>query len=162
MKEMCERLIVLHSRAGMFGPDGRGGPGKKSLIHPGMEERMDPARIRDMAKETPHPLVCVHPVTGRKFLYVTGSYSVRFQGMTAEESKPLIDYLNAQAARPESTCRLRWTSNALMIVDNRCTQHYAVNDYAGFHREMMRIELMGERPYGPAMPKAQLSEAAVA
>ena len=165
MKAMCERLIVLHSRSGVFGIDGRGGPGgKKPIVHTGMEERyvVDEQKIRDLAIETPHPLVCIHPDTGRKFLYITGDYAVRIQGMTVEESMPLINYLNQQVNRPENTCRFRWARGSVAILDNRCTQHYAVNDYAGFRREMMRLEIQGGRPYGPAMPLEQEQAAAAA
>jgi taurine dioxygenase len=156
MKATCERLIVMHSRSGVFGADGRGGPGgKKPLVHAGMEERysVSEEQLQELAKEMPHPLVRIHPGTGRKFLYISGDYAVRIQGMSIEESAPLINYLNQQVSRPENTCRFRWAKGSIAILDNRCTQHYAVNDYAGFRREMMRIEMVGERPFGPAMPR---------
>jgi taurine dioxygenase len=165
MKALCERLIVMHSRSGVFGPDGRGGPGgKKPLVHAGMEERysIDEAKLRDLATETPHPLVRIHPESGRKFLFITGDYAIRFQGMTPDESMPLINYLNQQVSRLENTCRFRWRKGSLTVMDNRCTQHYAINDYSGFRREMLRLEIEGERPYGPAMPRegAQLKATA--
>lgn len=164
MKAMCERLVVMHSRSGVFGVDGRGGPGgKKPLVHAGMEERyaVDEQKIRDLAIEMPHPLVRVHPGTGRKFLYITGDYAVRLQGMTVEESMPLINLLNQKVVRPENTCRFRWAKGSVAILDNRCTQHYAINDYAGFQRQMMRLEIQGERPYGPAMPLSGVAAPAV-
>ncbi len=66
--------------------------------------------------------------------------------MTAEESQPLIGFLADHAVRPEFTCRIKWNPGTLMFWDNRCTQHFAVNDYNGERRRMHRITLIGERP----------------
>lgn len=159
MKAMCERLTVIHSLSGKFGVDGRGhGGGFKAL--PGSDQNFDDETLKLFAAETEHPLVRIHPETGRKLLFVTGPYSIRFGGMTVAESRPLLDFLNQHAVRPEFTCRFRWRQGSLAILDNRCTQHYALNDYEGFRRHMLRVEIDGDRPYGPAMPRA--SEAAKA
>ena len=66
--------------------------------------------------------------------------------MTREESLPLIDYLCQQAIRPELTARLVWEKGMLTMWDNRCVQHYALNDYHGHRREMDRIIVSGDRP----------------
>ena len=92
-----------------------------------------------------HPAVRTHPETGRKALYVNRAHTVGFAGMTEEESAPLLEYLFRHQIRPEFTCRFRWTAGALAIWDNRCAQHYAVNDYAGRRRVMQRITLAGDR-----------------
>lgn len=97
--------------------------------------------------DTVHPLVRTHPDTGRKSLYIS-SHTSELDGMTAEESAPLIDYLRGHAIRPEFTCRLRWRPGSMAIWDNRCTLHYAVDDYAGHRRRMHRITIKGEEaPY---------------
>ena len=88
-----------------------------------------------------------HPETGRKALYVNRAHTVAFAGMTEEESAPLLEFLFHHQIRPEFTCRFRWTPGALAIWDNRCAQHYAVNDYAGHRRIMQRITLAGDRPH---------------
>jgi len=155
MKALCDRLTVMHSASGKFGADGRGTSGGIKPLSLGAGTQMDTSEevLRSFAKETEHPLVWVHPETGRKALWVTGAYSIRFAGTTREESKPLLDYLNAHAVRPEFTCRVRWRQGTLTVMDNRCTQHYAINDYAGFRRHMLRVEMDSEPPYGPAKPR---------
>jgi taurine dioxygenase len=80
---------------------------------------------------TPHPVVRVHPETGRQALAVgrPGESVPRFEGMTDEESQPLLEFLYAHASRPEFLYRHRWSAGDVVMWDNRCTIHYAVHDY---------------------------------
>ena len=110
-------------------------------------------RIKDGARtdakqvyEATHPVVRTHPETGRKSLYVNTAHTVRFAGMSEEESAPLLRYLHEVQIRPEFTCRFAWEPGSLAFWDNRCTLHNPVNDYHGFRRVMHRITLAGDRP----------------
>ena len=67
--------------------------------------------------------------------------------MTAEESRPLIDFLCNHIILPQFTCRFRWSPGALAVWDNRCTQHFAVDDYPGQRRRMHRVTIEGDRPH---------------
>jgi taurine dioxygenase len=93
-----------------------------------------------------HPVVRTHPETGRKALYVNVAHTLRFAGMTEEESAPLLQYLFRHQVRPEFTCRFAWQPGSLAFWDNRCVQHNPVNDYHGFRRLMHRITLAGDTP----------------
>jgi taurine dioxygenase len=149
MQRLCEDLVVLHSPSGAFSSKAlTSQKGTDNIV------KLTPEELEAYLKrETPHPLVRVHPETGRKLLYISGDFAVRFKDMTPEESRPLLDYLNRHAARPEFTVRFRWSTGTLGLIDNRCCQHYAINDYFGQRREMLRIELDDpQAPYGPASP----------
>ena len=93
-----------------------------------------------------HPVVRCHDETGRQALYVNSIHTQSFEGMSREESLPLLEYLYRQIERPEYSFRLRWEVDTLAMWDNRCTQHYALNDYHGYRRAMQRIIVEGGRP----------------
>ena len=137
MKSMLSGLRGVHTDRKVAGP--RAGMNAKRST-----------KVREDAdwQETvnTHPVVCTHPETGRKHLYVNASYTVGFDGMTEEESRPLLDFLLAHGHRDEFTCRFRWEKGSVAFWDNRCTKHIAVND-AGPHRRLMRrIQVAGHQP----------------
>ena len=114
-------------------------------LRPEMSEMKvkDPGNVQTTSV---HPLVRTHPETGRKALYI-GGHVQRFDGMTDEESHPLIDFFMKHSTRPEFTCRVRWQTGTLTFWDNRCTQHFAVNDYPAETRIMHRITICGDQPF---------------
>jgi len=93
-----------------------------------------------------HPVVVTHPETGRKLLYVNHSYTYCFEGMTEEESKPLLGYLLDHGHRPEFTCRFRWEKGSIAFWDNRVCKHLAVHDSHQARRHMRRTQIAGTRP----------------
>jgi taurine dioxygenase len=100
----------------------------------------------DVQTTSVHPLVRTHPETGRKALYI-GGHVQYFDGMTDEESQPLIDFLMKHSIRPEFVCRVKWEKGTLAFWDNRCTQHFAVNDYPAETRIMHRVTVRGDTPF---------------
>ena len=115
-------------------------------FHPDMS---DEALLRWQEASRPRtlPLVLVHPETGRKILYVTGTYTLSMVGLPREESRMLIDHLARQASVPEYQCRFRWADNALGMWDNRAVQHYGCFDYFGEERVLEGIHVRGEKPW---------------
>ncbi len=95
-----------------------------------------------------HPVVTVHPVTGRRALYVNPVYTTRLKGWNREESHALLAHLHRHSINENFTCRLRWSVHTLAIWDNRCTMHNALNDYSGVRREMYRTSVRGAAPVG--------------
>lgn len=98
-------------------------------------------------KDTPsavHPAVITHPGSGKKALYVNPSFTVGFEGWTREESMALLGYLYQHAIQPRFVHRFQWRPGSMAIWDNRCTWHYAMNDYQGQRRLMHRITIAGE------------------
>src|SRR5262249_17894464 len=137
--QMLSGLNAIHSGRRSYGVDGLFAkePAKSMTVVPGPEGDA----------EVSHPVVRTHPWSGRKALYINSVYTIRFDGWTEAESQPLLDYLYRHAVRPEFTCRFRWSEDTLAIWDNRCTQHCAPSDYAGFRRGMPRPPVEGERPF---------------
>ena len=97
-----------------------------------------------------HPVIAVHPATGRKVLYVNSGFTTHIKGLTAWESRALLDALFRHiATTPRLHCRVEWTPGTLTLWDNRCTQHHAVWDYHPYSRYGERVSILGdERPVG--------------
>ncbi len=95
-------------------------------------------------RERHHPAVLTDPETGRRALYLNPIYVTRLDGMTEAESRPILETLRVHATRPDFSMRLRWTPGTVTVWDNFATLHFAVNDYAGFRREMWRTTFAGQ------------------
>ncbi|RPI45625.1 MAG: TauD/TfdA family dioxygenase, partial [Betaproteobacteria bacterium] len=106
----------------------------------------DQAHAQEQRRISPpvaHPVVRVHPETGRKAIYL-GEKVRRFDGMTEEESRPLIEFLNRHATRPEFVYRHQWQAHDIVLWDNRCTLHQALGDFdPSQSRYMERTTVLG-------------------
>ena len=109
-----------------------------SALHQGTELARSKGLSLDDIRAV-HPVVGVHPETGRELLNVNGAYVKQFDGWTPEESRPLLEFLYAQFGRPEYTYRHRWQVGDLLIWDNRSVQHRAVGDTGGQARDLHRV-----------------------
>ena len=102
-----------------------------------------------------HPVVRIHPISGRKVLFVNPQFTVGINGMEEQECRVLLDLLFRQALVPEYQFRLHWAPHTIAVWDNRSTQHYAVHDYYPQRRYMERVTIKGGPVSG--VPRAELS-----
>ncbi len=133
LKQTLEGMKAVHSSRHIFG--------EQSSYRDTMKDRF--SNPEDATQDAVHPVVITHPESGRKALYVNPGFTLHFDGWTATESKPLLDYLYAHAVQLEHTTRFQWAPGSIAFWDNRCTWHYALNDYHGTRREMHRITIEG-------------------
>jgi taurine dioxygenase len=96
------------------------------------------------AQEAVHPVVRLHPVTGRKCLFVSDGYTTRILGLPEDECKALVQELTAHIVKPEFCYTHSWQVNDLVMWDNCSTQHKATFDYQLPQRRLMhRTTLVG-------------------
>ncbi|MDP4911879.1 MAG: TauD/TfdA family dioxygenase [Pseudomonadales bacterium] len=124
MQALCEGLSALHD------------------AHP--HNRPDKMAI--------HPVVRVHPVTGRKALYVNEHFTRRIVEMNAGESDALLSYLTRWVSQPRFTVRKSWSEGTIAMWDNRCTQHFVLNDFVG-ERIIQRVTVVGDQVNGVSKPR---------
>ena len=138
MKRMVDGLKCWHTDRKVAGPNSPAALAKRSTK---VRDDNDWRETRNL-----HPVVRTHPETGRKCLFVNHSYSVGFEDMTEDESRPLLDWLMEWGHRPEFTCRFRWRQGSVAFWDNRCVKHLALHDVHDHQRIMRRIQIAGDRP----------------
>ena len=133
MKKTLEAMKACHSSRHVFG------------AHTGYSEASN-QRIGNpelATQDAIHPVIITHPESKRKALYVNPEFTVNFEGWTVEESKSLLDYLTEHTTQQENTTRFQWEPGSIAFWDNRCTWHFALNDYPGETRLMHRITVEG-------------------
>ena len=133
LKRTLESMKAYHSSRHVFG------------AHTGYAEASN-QRIGNpelATQDAIHPVIITHPESKRKALYVNPEFTVNFEGWTKEESKPLLNYLTEHSTRSENITRFKWEPGSIAFWDNRCTWHFALNDYPGEKRLMHRITVEG-------------------
>ncbi len=136
MKSLVDGLIAVHDIIASMPPDF-------------MQQSWAPkqlARLQEVTPPVEHPVVRTHPETKQKCLFVNRNFTSYIKGMTLPESDALLGFLLKHIEQPEFQCRFHWETGSLAFWDNRCTQHYAVNDYRS-KRQMHRVTICGERPH---------------
>lgn len=93
-----------------------------------------------------HPVVRVHPVTGRKALFVNRNFTEQIVGMSRLESDAILDMLYRHSERDDFKCRFKWRPNSIAFWDNRCTMHLAMWDYYPQKRYGHRVTIAGTKP----------------
>jgi len=96
-----------------------------------------------------HPVVRVHPVTGRKSLYVNRQFTYQIVQLSRPESQALLGFLLRWIEQPHFSCRWHWTPGSIAMWDNRTTLHSAIHD--GEERRLMhRCTILGDHPQAAA------------
>jgi len=103
-------------------------------------------RLHDKTPPVEHPVVRTHPETKRQCLFVNSNFTSHIKDLSRAESDALLGMLYEHIAKPENVCRFNWRTHSIAFWDNRCTQHYAVNDYHAL-RVMHRVTVEGDRPF---------------
>lgn len=137
LKTLLEGLTATHDFVHSF-PQDRYGNTPETLEHWLI--------ARDKNPPVTHPVVRVHPINGKKALFVNENFTTKINELPRLESQALLRFLFEHIGRPEFTVRWSWQVNDLVIWDNRSTQHYATNDYGKAHRVMQRATVLGDRP----------------
>jgi taurine dioxygenase len=139
MRKVLDGLNAVHSATRIYGSAYQAQAKRFS----GVKTEMD---VAAGDREMVHPLVCTHPTSGRRFLYVNKVYVQRIDGMTEEESRPLLQFLHEHCSKFELTCRVRWAPDQVLVWDNRAAMHKAIPDYVGRARYMTRTTIAGPKP----------------
>jgi taurine dioxygenase len=129
MKQFLDGLTAIHDGAGPYGEQQAIGIGRST---PG-----------EAFPRAEHPVVIRHPETGRKVLYVNSGFTTRIVGLSAAESRAMLDLLfHHIESNPKLCCRVGWEPGTMTFWDNRCTQHHAIWDYYPHARVGGRVSIL--------------------
>lgn len=106
--------------------------------------------IDDQGKVYPkasHPVVRTHPESGRKGIFVNPNFTTHLDGVSAAESKAILEFLYERFTQPDYQVRFRWEPDSVAFWDNRAVQHLAVWDYYPHVRSGFRVTINGDRPH---------------
>ena len=133
LKKRIENLRAVHSNTHLYGENG--------LYR--LTDLSEQLGGMDRVGDATHPVVIIHPESGRKVLYVNPGHTIQFEGWDFTTSRALLDELYKHVVQPQFTCSFNWLPGSVTFWDNRCTWHQANNDYQGQARLMHRITLAG-------------------
>jgi alpha-ketoglutarate-dependent taurine dioxygenase len=138
LKQRVDVLLGVFSASKLHGNKGYYANIKHGMALKSVENKV--------ASSVTHPVARTHPETGKKSLYISSPHMIGFEGMDADSGEKLLQMLSSHSTRAEFITRVRWEKNTLALWDNRCVQHYALNDYPNHRREMHRVTIKGELP----------------
>lgn len=130
LKKTLEGLYAVHSASREYSSQGHSAQKRSSMAI---------AEADGMVGEYVHPMVLIHPESGRKALYVNPAFTLKIEGWKTSESKALLDYLFEHSRYEGFTCRFSWKPGSVAFWDNRSVWHFALNDYPGQRRHMRRV-----------------------
>jgi taurine dioxygenase len=133
MQEMLEGKVAIHDVLQYGLNSGHHSIGTEKAL-------LTLAKMRKGFPQTEHPLICKHPETGRKMLYINKAWTTAIKDLTTEESTALLNMLKEHSLKEIYQCRVRWYNKSLIIWDNRCVQHSPNSDYTE-SRRMLRLAL---------------------
>ena len=139
MKKTLDGLRVVYSGKDIWSKNAKLDEGKRLRLRESHDFQEDQL-------ENVHPAVRKHPRTGRKALFVTPTYFKNFEGWSAEDSRPLLEYFAHMPHKLQYQCRIRWKPNTVIVWDNRFLQHCGIHDYENERRHLVRTTVIGERP----------------
>ena len=103
-------------------------------------------RIREGVPHYSHPVVRIHPATGRKALYVNRLMTLAIEDLPEAESGELLNLLFDHQEQRRFVYEHVWRVGDILMWDNRCTLH-ARTDFSPTERRLMRrITILGEKP----------------
>lgn len=138
-REELEGLVALHSARRPYSLEGY-------IAGRGPERSMKILPSEKAWNVQAHPVIRVHPETGRKALWVNAVYTIGIQGIDTDESSRLLKELCEFATSERFVFRHVWAENMLTMWDNRSVQHCATGGYDGHRRVMHRTTVAGDRP----------------
>ena len=137
IQKMLEELTAQHSFERGWGATFRMCEGGEDRLH----------ELNKVFPLMTHPVLRSHPETGRTSLFVNEYYTSRINELSEAESHDLLRLLHHHSQLPDFQIRHSWQEGDIAFWDNRCTQHYACNDYGAAHRIMNRVTIVGDKPF---------------
>lgn len=141
MKQMLDGLTAVHDLADKFGLNAWGYPDHANRV-----------KIAEHYPPVEHPVIRVHPESGRKSIYINEMVTTRINGVSEDESKAILEFLIRHLKKPEFQVRLHWPETGTLVIwDNRSTQHVVMPDFQPQYRLNHRVAIEDTvRPEAPA------------